>query len=127
MNDYALPAFAQLQYWHGDAAVDAEEMVYFDAEPHLLAMSGADFSMAAAEILSGGHDLDEIGLKIEAVSDWCDGGDDATFYCEVDRHVFEEWLQKHGVEQHQVFTMMDAQMEDLRAAVAASRQMPVGI
>lgn len=127
MTDFALPAFAQLQYWHGDTAVDAEEVVHFDAEPHLLALSAGDFGMAAAEILAGRHDLDEIGMRVEAVADWCEGGDDATFYCEIDRHFFEEWLQKHGVEQHHVFIMAETQMEDLRASVAASRQTPAGI
>jgi hypothetical protein len=117
---FVLPAFAQPQIWVDDNAVDGDAMIHFDAEPHLLVLSANSFSMVAAEILNGGHDIDDVGLQEPAVQEWLKENAGATFYCEVDRHAFAAWLSSHGFEPYEIFTMQEDQMEALRNSVDAS-------
>lgn len=111
---HRLPARVQPQIWVKNNAVDAGEVIRFDAHDQMLALDPGTFSEIAADILGGGHNYDELVIGAGLVDGWLSGSDQATFLATVDAEDFEEWLLNLGLNREAASAVTEAQLIEIR-------------
>lgn len=120
-DEFRLHAKVQPQLWVRDMATDAGPTINFDAHDAMLSLNAAVFARVADEVLNRrGHDYDDVALNAGVIDDWLAGSKEATFYADIDKDDFSDWLDSIELSEEEAVDMDDATLQDLKARLNAN-------